>query len=208
MSEFITLTCSSCGGALEITSDTEQFVCQYCKRKHIIKRSGGTIFLDGLAQVITGVDRTGSEMAIVRLKEEIPVLENRRVNRLKEFQARDTYLLGVESEVKRIEKEKRRAYSDLAIYAVLAVIILVVGIALTSIILIVFGVLFALGTLAQSLKVRYAVRKLNDLKRKQLQMLNDSPKQKELFDRDIKAIDSEIAKKKRELVNHQMRVSV
>jgi DNA-directed RNA polymerase subunit RPC12/RpoP len=134
MSEFITLTCSSCGGALEITSDTEQFVCQYCKRKHIIKRSGGTIFLDGLAQVITGVDRTGSEMAIVRLKEEIPALENRRVNRLKEFQARKTNMLGLETVIKEAEKEKRRAYLELAIYAVLAAMFAVLAVAGRSIV--------------------------------------------------------------------------
>jgi hypothetical protein len=41
-----------------------------------------------------------------------------------------------------------------------------------------------------------------------MQMVNDTPKQTEAFDKDIKAIDSEIAKKKQELVDHQMRVSV
>lgn len=75
MSEFITLTCPSCGGTLEVTSEIEQLVCQYCGKKHIIRRSGSAIFLDGLAQVLTGVDRTGSELAIVRLKEEIPIVQ-------------------------------------------------------------------------------------------------------------------------------------
>jgi hypothetical protein len=147
-------------------------------------------------------------MAIVRLKEEIPALENRRVNRLKEFQARKTNMLGLETVIKEAEKEKRRAYLELAIYAVLAAVFAVLAVAGRSVVGVVFFLLLALVVFAQSLKVRYAVRKLNDLKRNLLQIVNDTPKQKELLDKEIKAIDSEIAKKKQELVDHQMRVSV
>jgi len=135
-------------------------------------------------------------MAIVRLKEEIPALENRRVNRLKEFQARKTNMLGLETVIKEAEKEKRRAYLELAIYAVLAAMFAVLAVAGRSIVGVVCFLLLALVVFAQSLKVRYALRKLNDLKRNLLQIVNDTPQQKELLDKEIKAIDSEIAKKK------------
>ena len=133
MSEFVTLTCPSCGGTLEVTSEIERFVCQYCGKMHIIKRSGGTIFLDGLAQVMTGVDRTGSELAIVRLKEEISALENRRVNRLKESQARKTNMLGLETVIKEAEKEKRREYLVLAVYVVIEAMFALLAVAGRSI---------------------------------------------------------------------------
>jgi len=116
--------------------------------------------------------------------------------------------LELETVIKEAEKEKRRAYLELAIYAVLAAMFAVLAVAGRSIVGVVCFLLLALVVFAQSLKVRYALRKLNDLKRNLLQIVNDTPKQKELLDKEIKAIDSEIAKKKQGLVDHQMRVSV
>jgi predicted RNA-binding Zn-ribbon protein involved in translation (DUF1610 family) len=76
---FITLSCPSCGGKLQITNDMNRFACGHCGNEHIVRRSGGTISLtpvvEGLRKVQSGVDKTASELAIVRLKKEIEELE-------------------------------------------------------------------------------------------------------------------------------------
>lgn len=75
MADFVTLSCPSCGGRLEITQDIERFACAHCGREHIVKRSGGIVSLspvvDALRKVEVGVDKTAAELAIVRLHREI-----------------------------------------------------------------------------------------------------------------------------------------
>lgn len=71
MSDFITLSCPSCGGKLQITSDIERFACTYCGTEQVVKRSGGVVSLapvmEGLQKVQASSDRVGSELAIQRL---------------------------------------------------------------------------------------------------------------------------------------------
>lgn len=78
MADFITLTCPSCGGKLQITNDIEQFVCGHCGNEHIVRRGGGIIaithVIESIKKVQTGTDKTASELAIKRLKEELGVL--------------------------------------------------------------------------------------------------------------------------------------
>jgi predicted RNA-binding Zn-ribbon protein involved in translation (DUF1610 family) len=75
MSEFITLTCPSCGGKLEITKDIERFACAHCGREHVVRRAGSTIsvapVVDAIGRVGSGVDRTASELALARIQQEI-----------------------------------------------------------------------------------------------------------------------------------------
>lgn len=51
----------------------------FCGTEHIVKRGGGAIFLkpvvEGLTKVQSGVDKTASELAIVRLRQEIADLD-------------------------------------------------------------------------------------------------------------------------------------
>jgi ribosomal protein S27AE len=81
MDNFITLTCPTCGGKLQITSDIERFVCGHCGNEHIIKRAGGIISLtpvvEELKKVGVSVDKTASELAINRLQREINELDSR-----------------------------------------------------------------------------------------------------------------------------------
>jgi hypothetical protein len=81
MSDFVTLTCPSCGGKLEITDDVERFACAHCGAEHLVRRGGGMVALqpmiDSLADVENGVDRLASEMAIVRLQQEIADIDQR-----------------------------------------------------------------------------------------------------------------------------------
>jgi len=79
MNDFITLTCPSCGGKLEITEDIQQFACAHCGTEHRVNRSTSIVTLSPLVasikKVQTGVDKTASELAIKRLKDEIATLE-------------------------------------------------------------------------------------------------------------------------------------
>jgi predicted RNA-binding Zn-ribbon protein involved in translation (DUF1610 family) len=75
VSDFVTLTCPSCGGKLQITPDMDRFACGFCGTEQIVRRAGGAVSLapvvEGLNQVRAGVDKTASELAIKRLKDEI-----------------------------------------------------------------------------------------------------------------------------------------
>lgn len=75
MSDFITLSCPSCGGRLEITKDMDRFVCAHCGNEHVVRRAGGTISLapvmEGLQKVQASTDRVGAELAIQRLTREM-----------------------------------------------------------------------------------------------------------------------------------------
>ena len=46
----ITLDCSRCGGALEITEDMELFKCPYCETPYIVERSEGSVRIVKLEQ--------------------------------------------------------------------------------------------------------------------------------------------------------------
>jgi hypothetical protein len=97
MPDFVTLTCPSCGGKLEITNDIDRFACGHCGAEHIVRRSGGTVALApvvaGLAKVQSGVDKTASELAIVRLTAEIKQLET-KLGEMKSEQNQTSGCLG------------------------------------------------------------------------------------------------------------------
>jgi ribosomal protein S27E len=79
MSDFVTLTCPSCGGRLQITADTDRFACSHCGNDHVVKRSGGIVTLapvvERLSRIQRGTDNTAAELGIRRLRDEIPTSE-------------------------------------------------------------------------------------------------------------------------------------
>lgn len=79
MPDFITLSCPNCGGKLTITQDLERFACGYCGMEQVVNRGGGVISLKPVVEKLTniqgGVDKTASELAIKRIKEEISDLD-------------------------------------------------------------------------------------------------------------------------------------
>jgi hypothetical protein len=81
--DFITLSCPSCGGKLEVTKDLERFACAHCGTEHIVRRTSSTISLDPVTKVLEKVQdntgRTAAELAIPRLKTEVGQLERRRM---------------------------------------------------------------------------------------------------------------------------------
>ena len=40
MQNYVTLTCPSCGGKLQITEDIDRFTCAYCGNEYFVKRGG------------------------------------------------------------------------------------------------------------------------------------------------------------------------
>lgn len=87
-SDFITLACPNCGGKLNITSDLERFACQFCGNEHIVRRSGGTVSLEPVMQMMNTLnesmsrvsaisEKQAAEMAIKRLDKEIEELHKR-----------------------------------------------------------------------------------------------------------------------------------
>jgi len=81
-SDFVTLACPSCGGQLGITGDIRRFSCVHCGREHLVRRNEGSISLlpvvEGIKKVQSAVDKTASELAIVRIKGETSALELER----------------------------------------------------------------------------------------------------------------------------------
>jgi ribosomal protein S27AE len=81
MVEFVNLTCPSCGGNLQLQENIERFSCGYCGSEHIVNRAGGVVSLspvvEQLKKIHIGTDKTASELAIKRLKEEIANLDRK-----------------------------------------------------------------------------------------------------------------------------------
>lgn len=79
MADFISLTCPTCGGKLEITPDMDRFACSHCGNEHLVKRSGGAVSLApveaGLKKIQTGTDKTAAELAHRRIQEELAEVE-------------------------------------------------------------------------------------------------------------------------------------
>jgi hypothetical protein len=57
MGDFVTLTCPTCGGKLQITPDIDRFACTHGGNEHIVKRSEGMIAIQPLAKSLTGLKR-------------------------------------------------------------------------------------------------------------------------------------------------------
>jgi hypothetical protein len=89
MVDFITLSCPTCGGKLEITNDIERFACGYCGKELIVRRGGGIVSLapivDEIKKLQTGIDKTSTELAITRLKGEIEELNTSFSLRFQDF---------------------------------------------------------------------------------------------------------------------------
>ena len=81
MGDFVTLTCPTCGGKLQITPDIDRFACTHCGNEHIVKRSAGTVAIQPLADSLSGLqratDRTAAELGLRRVNEDLTRIETR-----------------------------------------------------------------------------------------------------------------------------------
>jgi hypothetical protein len=103
MEGIITLSCPNCGGKLEIAEGLDRFACAHRGVEHIVERRGGTISLDPvmgrLDEIKEGSDKTASELAIQRIKQEIE---------------------GIEDAMKGVEVPPKSSVTNARIYAYLA----------------------------------------------------------------------------------------
>lgn len=83
MPDFISLTCPTCGGKLQITPDIERFACAHCGNEHLARRATGVVTLAPVVGSMDGLrratDRTATELAIRRHKDEIAELASLRL---------------------------------------------------------------------------------------------------------------------------------
>jgi hypothetical protein len=81
MSDFITLSCPTCGHRLQITDDIERFACSACGNEHVVRRAGGTVSIapvvEGLGKVQASTDRVAAELALQRLNAEVQQAQQR-----------------------------------------------------------------------------------------------------------------------------------
>jgi hypothetical protein len=81
MNDFVTLSCPSCGGKLQISGDINRFTCASCGNEHIVNRSGGVIsvspVVNELKKINSSVGSTAAELAIVRIDKEILNLQKK-----------------------------------------------------------------------------------------------------------------------------------
>ena len=83
----IPLNCAGCGAKLEIGPDMDVFACGFCGINQKVERIGGTIALrridESIRRVQQGTDRTASELALPRLKQDLinAELEQKRILR-------------------------------------------------------------------------------------------------------------------------------
>ena len=54
MADFVSLTCPSCNGKLQIGKDLERFACGYCGTECVVNRGGGIV---SLSPVVEGLKR-------------------------------------------------------------------------------------------------------------------------------------------------------
>ncbi len=77
--KIIQMRCPGCGAVLEISKDNQDLACGYCGSSLHVIRSGGTVTLSlvGIVdQVRANTDRTASELALVRLADELQEIKS------------------------------------------------------------------------------------------------------------------------------------
>lgn len=79
MPDFVTLTCPSCNGRLQVIEDFDRFSCTYCGTEYLVNRNLGAVSLapvvDGISQVKASIDRTADELTRQRLQRDASELQ-------------------------------------------------------------------------------------------------------------------------------------
>ena len=84
--EIISMTCRNCGGKLSIFKDAEQCICQHCGTEFVVFYNEGSISLkilsQGLQKIQASTDKTASELALRRLREEKESIRKSIINEI------------------------------------------------------------------------------------------------------------------------------
>lgn len=108
MDDFVTLTCTSCGGKLKITPDLENFACSYCGVEYMVKRDEGTIALkplvDELMKMSVSLEKAANQIEINRLNLEISQLASRNEGLKKQYHQEIGQLEQSETDILKIDQ--------------------------------------------------------------------------------------------------------
>ena len=82
MSDFITLSCPSCGARLQVNKEKGTYTCEYCGVDHLIRPENQVVVTQNsdpeeMKSIKKVMDKTNSEMAIKRLSEEIKEIDQK-----------------------------------------------------------------------------------------------------------------------------------
>ena len=81
MADFVTLSCPTCGGKLEITKEIDKFACGHCGNEHVVNRGGGIVSInpvdENIQLIARSTEKTASELAIARMKSEVEFMLER-----------------------------------------------------------------------------------------------------------------------------------
>lgn len=93
----ITLSCPACGAPLGVTEQKERYRCVHCGVEHLVRESGGRLYLQPLMEKLTrmqqGVSQAAAELSLHRLQDEIDTLEKQAVKQRGKLTQGGKYLL-------------------------------------------------------------------------------------------------------------------
>ena len=119
---------------LQVTKKTEYIVCIYCNTAHVVRESGGIVSLSlarALKNVQDGVDRTASELAIRRLREELKSLNDKKTTLNpqyeREVQKINAQLAPMKAKIQQHIGKKQGEVEQLRLILRLGVVVIILG---------------------------------------------------------------------------------
>ncbi len=73
--ETIPLSCGKCGAPLEAPAGTDHLTCGYCSSRLVVRRSGGAIFTEVLAEIREKTERMSENLEVIRLQNDLERLD-------------------------------------------------------------------------------------------------------------------------------------
>ena len=72
--DLFNMTCKNCGGKIQINKDADQVLCQFCGSEYLLSFNEGAVSIkflsEGIKKIAVSTDKTASELALVRIKNE------------------------------------------------------------------------------------------------------------------------------------------
>jgi len=130
MVDFVKLACPSCGGTLTIPDNVGRLACSYCGTELIAQRNEGVLtispIVDALKRVQAGIDKTASELAMKRLREEIGELTSTRQRVSSEYENSSRAIATREAQIRAIRQKARKEALKGLIQFVCAILLIIV----------------------------------------------------------------------------------
>ena len=130
MTDFVKLACPSCGGTLNVPDNVDRFACSYCGTEFVAQRDEGVLtispIVDALKEVQAGVDKTASELAIKRFREDLRELTSTRQRVLSDYERCARAIADREAETRKTREKARKEALRGLIKLVVAILLFVV----------------------------------------------------------------------------------